>query len=257
MITNNKIYLSVLFTRLNKNKNYKMTEKNISISSLPIEIIKYHILIHLDNRDIIAFMMSCKYYYSIYSNEIKTIEKVIDREKRIKIYREECDKNFNEYIFNEFIFLDRIYILMMDKIMCPSIMFRLICKGSHQKKLSVHIHYTFNNWKHIENEKMDLLQTIKYNSRYESLWLKSFPVIHKTGPWYVDKFIKEFQCAISIKNNYGDQLIYDSNGGKYYKFDKVPIIYKPDQFVPSFDYPIYDWIDYRCKLLQEKMRHFV
>lgn len=254
-----------------------MAKRNINnklyIFLLPLDVIKYHIFIHLDNKDITAFMMTNKFYYNHYTKEINKNPFVADRIKRI----EECRSKFKNEKKSYDIVLDRIYITTKCNLASHYNIIVMILFNDLTEYHAPIISYTFHNndKNNVENKMTEIDGSYNYNSeddRFECLYKISIGFEYYEDPstrLYKPKMLSfslcnDVCCIDSIKKTYiarsfdhhMPEIHYTKE--KLLRLDSEYYLYK--YYVDSYeDLPhqkIYDWIDYKRIIIEEKMQQF-
>lgn len=216
------------------------------MNQLPIEIIKYHILSFLDNKDILSLMMTNKFYYNGYLKDINENKLIMDRMNRIN--------NCRKYNKNISIILDRMYELHpYHEENMVIILVRVIHPKRKNINLEVIIEYTYNGWKKVKRNHLCLNEYFEYDKSCESLWL--IPLKNTINLWF----------AIAVIDKENNQTLWDNNNGWNYCFSSqyhyIPEVYSLNKY-PLMDFyynhhtlyrhpPIYEWVDYKSLILEK------
>lgn len=213
-----------------------------NISLLPIEVLKYHVLIHLDNKDILSFVLTNKYYYRHYVKDIEKVPTIYERRKRIQRYENEkkIQKTLN-------IVLDRMYELKCDMYSAYHIVAKVYHKASQREiknLMSVKVYY--NTGHGIAESYLNFQKTIsEKDNMCESIWGGFLNIYtHQC----LNNFIgKPYSLYILVTDYRTKEFIWDNDNGKNYTVLNLPI-YEPYDREFNQLILLYDWIDYKGQI---------
>jgi hypothetical protein len=237
------------------------------MDSLPIEIIKYHILYYLYNHDIMSFMLTNKHYYQVYMKDIQENTLLLDRIHRIQACREN-----HKHIS---ITLDRMYVLYPYHEDSMAIILIKVIHPKDNFNLDVIIRYTDDEWKTVHDEHPCLVDSVDSNDTTESLWLVP---LEDTNKLSFALAVKERLKDENYRGRGGKQrggrarsyshepMIWDNNHGWNYCYDgRYHYISSEETFEKSLmefyhsnhimyrPQPLYEWVDYSSIIHSKKI----